>query len=441
MAHGHTPGGVELQRLNLTTAKSPSTPYNFEQVFRELHIYEDLYSNFITGSISITDSSNIIKNAEITGHESLSFKFKGQNVIGVPASNTDWFELSLCVSGISDRLVTGERQTNYSLDLISNTAYTNGLYKVSQAYTGPVPDIASKVCKDYLNQELFVDVQSTSPFACVIPYWSPVSTVNWLAERCIAANTTGETSDCLFYEDRTGLVLTSLSTLKDAGPMIIDPAPGSSTLYFQPAGAGDSGNPTKQRSVSNYTINPSFKTLEFVETGTYSSQVVSHDITRKKLTNHVPFRSDTDFARRPTLEKYNVVPSSGTVKDNYQFANYPNASYRFQSKNAHLFGEAQPPVQIAIPERWVAQRLSQLGSMKNIVVGVKMPGDTMLKLGDVIRWKNFPSPEQPKTIAGHTVDDFLAGDFLITAIHHIVDPAHYYMLLELTKDSFAKDLS
>ena len=439
-APSRIPGGIELNKLHLETSGFPD-PLNLERVFREVHIYEDLYSNFLTGHISLSDASNIIKNSEITGHEELTVKFKGQDVLGTGSANSDWIDLSFKVSGISERVVTGERQTTYSLDFISKTAYTNSLDKVSKGYKGSIPEIATKICTEYLKEDLDVYITSSSPFQCIIPYWSPISAVNWLTERCVADTPFGSSADCLFYEDRGGLVLTSLSELKKQGPNILDAPPAGSTLYFQPAGAGGAHNKTKQRSVSGFTVQPSYKTLDYIQSGVYSSQVISHDITRKKIQKHKVFRYDTDFARRPGLEKFNMLPSSGTAKDRTYFTEYPNASYLFQPKNAHLFGNALPPTHVKVPESWVAQRLSQLGVMKNIIVGVKLPGDTMLKLGTVVRWKNFPSPEEMETPAEMPVDEFLSGDFLITAIHHMLTPAHYYVFLELTKDSLAKDLS
>ena len=69
-----------------------------------------------------------------------------------------------------------------------------------------------------------------------------------------------------------------------------------------------------------------------------------------------------------------------------------------------------------------------------------MPGDASVRLGDVIRWNNIPSPE-PVVGKEMAVDKILSGNFLVTAIHHTVSVGKYNMTLELTKDSVAEELA
>ena len=70
-----------------------------------------------------------------------------------------------------------------------------------------------------------------------------------------------------------------------------------------------------------------------------------------------------------------------------------------------------------------------------------MPGDTTIKLGTVVRWKDFPTQEPSQEGIVEVKDELLSGDFLVTAIHHALQQGMYKMIVELTKDSLAKGLT
>ena len=235
------------------------------------------------------------------------------------------------------------------------------------------------------------------------------------------------------------MVLASLSTLKAQNPRLLDA--GGSTFYFQPQGTGNPDRPTLQRTVENVSVNGSFNTLDLAQEGTYGSQVVSHDITRKKLTYHPKFSYDKNFTSRPQLEAYRMTPRAG-VSGSSQIGNlshHSNAGYRFQPKSAHLFGDAtNSQVHVQSPESWVAQRKSELNQTKMLRVGVLLAGDTSMRLGEVVSFKEFPTQQQSYPGIVQTKDEFLSGKFLITAIHHMVSKGEYKMMIELTKDSLGK---
>ena len=79
--------------------------------------------------------------------------------------------------------------------------------------------------------------------------------------------------------------------------------------------------------------------------------------------------------------------------------------------------------------------MSHLTMMRNLIVAVEMPGDTEIRLGSVVRWKEFPSAEPTVQGLKPRTDVFLRGDFLVTAIHHQLEAGKYHMIVELTKDA------
>ena len=303
-----------------------------------------------------------------------------------------------------------------------------------------------------IRDSIGTNITTPGSIRCVIPYWNPVMAINWLAERAVHITSTktgqfGLACDVVFYQDRDRFKLNSISNLIKEGPAILD-ADGT-TLHYQPveaAGGGKDGllhpsRPSLQRSVSHYTIQSSFNTLKHATEGGYSGQLVTHDITRKKLVYHPPFRYTTDFFTRPHLAENHFLSIGGVVGNTTeqqpqqrigQLTNQHQASYRFQSKNALLY---DGHIHVNTPEHWTLRRMSHLSMMRNVIVAVEMPGDTSIRLGRVVRWKDFPSA-QPTSDGGKQENDkFLEGDFLVTAIHHQLEAGKYHMIVELTKDA------
>lgn len=429
---------LDLQKVVLQTGKTDAI--DMRPVFGTMNVYEDVYSNFITGTISLQDSVNLPTNHQITGHENLKLKFKGKNVYNAHKANEPWIDLDLCVHGISERSVMSTKLQEYTLHFSSYASLKNNLVKVSQAFSENIPNIINNIWKTYIDEPVISDIDSPTGFSCVVPHWPPAYAVNWLSERCLAGTPqNGIVADCLFYEDRGTFRLSSLSALKLAPPTLIDPQSGS-TLYYNIPGLLPEFHYSRQRNVESFTVQPSFDTMIATRHGVYGAQAVTHDITRKKLVYHTPFNYETDFAKRPHLAKYNMVPSSGLANQKKvpgQLSNYSQSGYGLYPKQSYLYDGA---IHVKYPEMYIFQRNSQLSQTKTMTIGVLIPGDTSIRLGSVIAWKHFPSFEQSTEGVPQPKDELLSGNFLVTAINHILEPGHYKMMIELTKDSVGKDL-
>ena len=443
-------GGIILDKLAIETIatrqdSSGDKAGDFRAVYDSISLFEDLYSNYVNGFILVTDTLNLPYNISLVGHEELRLRFKGTNPYGVGSVNQDWIDLKLFVHGITERAIVGEKSQTYALNFTTHAALRNNLVKVSQSFSGSIPNIVKQISVADLQEPIRIEVDSPSNFQCVIPYWPPVMAINWLASRCVANNSIGDSADCLFYQDRESMVFTSLSYLKSVPPKTIDV--GGSTFYFQPAGTGDPARQSLQRTVENISIQPSFDTLSLSKEGTYSAQMASHDITRKKLTYHNPFSYEVDFSQRPQLEKNHMIPHSGIISNrqpaigSLSNSNYSYSRYAFQPKNAHLFGDAtNSTVHVGLPERWILQRSSELNQAKILKVVVMLAGDTAIRLGEVVVFKEFPTQQPSWPGIVQPKDEFLSGKFLVTAIHHMLGKGVYKMAVELTKDSLGKGI-
>jgi len=69
-------GEYDLSDLKLFTGSGEVL--NLDINYLSLDIYENIFSNGLTGTLLVSDTNNLIMNAPITGQEFLSFKIKLQ---------------------------------------------------------------------------------------------------------------------------------------------------------------------------------------------------------------------------------------------------------------------------------------------------------------------------------------------------------------------------
>ena len=67
-------GEYDLVELNLHS--SSGNVVNLETTYREITLYENMFSNTMTGTILVLDVNNIIMNSPVIGQEYLSFKIQ-----------------------------------------------------------------------------------------------------------------------------------------------------------------------------------------------------------------------------------------------------------------------------------------------------------------------------------------------------------------------------
>ena len=65
-------GEYDISDLKLFTASG--NVIRLDGLYQSLDIYENMFSNSITGSIIFIDNNNLVMNAPITGQEYLTFK-------------------------------------------------------------------------------------------------------------------------------------------------------------------------------------------------------------------------------------------------------------------------------------------------------------------------------------------------------------------------------
>ena len=185
------------------------------EIWVNVEIYESIYNNILTGSITINDSINMIRNAPIIGKETLEITFK------TPSTEPIIKKFAVYDMSVKQR-IPGKQDVIYTLQFASIQYLLDYRRKVSRAYKNTkISKIAERVFDDYLfdfsaedeeveNAKIEATSDTGNPTTVVIPNWTPLQTMNWLASK---AEYYGN-CDYMFYETMEGFFFTPLSLLK-----------------------------------------------------------------------------------------------------------------------------------------------------------------------------------------------------------------------------------
>lgn len=473
---------------------------NSTSVFQEMEIFEDLFSNVLKGTLTITDSQGLAELLPFVGDETLVITLhtpggQGTSIPRVTSSRTvveeaiqQRFQIYDCVE-----VGTQERTKLYKLFFISEEYILNMKKRISKAYKGKTySDIIKDIVDNFYGQhnnsfrkEVFTE-QTLSEQNIIIPNWTPFEAVNFCASRSLSADIEPQDhtntnqplpprpvgSLFFFYEKfGSGFYFESLESL------IIKQKMSGRLPTYQYAPKLTSGKskelPVGYFHVDRYEVDSSFKTLENLGMGTFGSKLIAYDPIRMKYDtikyDYYKNRNNQNITRMEDGDMIINNPENLEDDSNRIFGDFiatdVNASdgkpNKFVSTDSYLLGSHDASIRLATTtrdhqtvlrdkeakqnyvEKWLLQRMVQIQEFDNIIVKINVPGNSSRHVGDLIRFEMPTSvpdddPLVPSVDYGHRI---LSGNYLISSIRHIIKIDKYEMDMELIKNSFATRLS
>ena len=270
---------IEFLLLNggIPSAFARGGEYNLLPHLEEFNIYEDIFSNQITGYISLIDGFNIPYNLPLVGEERLITNISLRGVDGGLTIAPPAFH----INSVSDRFLRNPQSQRFGLELVSSKYMNNICSKVSQSYKDQtISEIAEAIDSVYLDDGSDMYVEDTDRVEhIVIPNWTPYKALNWLAERAVSKKTGA--ANYLYYETMQEVYFKSLSMLCSEEPAL--------TFVYAPR----IDDPTKIEALSGSIVKiekldfmNSFKKAKNLTRGQYASKLITHDIVSKKIQQH-----------------------------------------------------------------------------------------------------------------------------------------------------------
>ncbi len=383
--------GYDLLELSITSNEGHTV--DLRENLISLDIYSSLFDQSMSGQLMIADTFNLIDQLPIDGDEEVTVKWRTN---GRSSTRT----MKLMVYRVGERQIDAKIQ-GYTLYLTTPDMMINDNMEFSASFDGEYSGMISKILERLETpRELFVD-QTTgiSSQPIIIPFWSPLQAISWIAGRAMDANN----NPCIFYENEEGYQFRALQTLYDQDPYC--------ELSWSPRNAGDQDSEQSLHNLLSFHANGGKNSLDKAQCNILFADQVVYDFASKKSTSTKMDYQTTDL---PTIDK-NKVPVNQKINRN-------RSNHVFTKPDGSHNGEYN--------------RAATLGMLTNLSYTAVTPGDSDMMCGMIVIF-HIPSAE-PLSNGRRLNETQSSGRMMITAMKHSFSKVQYTQTISLEKDSYGK---
>lgn len=433
------PTDYNLSKLNLIGLNQGTI--NLKPYLVELNYFEDIHDNSVSGKLVISDAVGVILMSSLKGSEMIEFEFtKGSGGNSVSYGNK-FFN----ISSVTERQFNVSHNfETYVINFCTEDLMVSDRYRVSKSYPNPmlISDIVRDVLENVLQTGTPYDIeQTTRTYNFVLPNKKILETINWLASYALPSSHS-TSADMLFFENAKGYQFKSLQTLYSQKPIF--------KYYYKPKNTVNDLDKTNFQPDNIYRLEVinNFDTLSAVQNGTFSSRLITFDpLTRKRTVNNFDYSVYASSAKSlnkskdtiynlsyrnrfgktlnqpppPTLESAPLklmVANAGTQNEKYTQSSIDQDTTGYASDYAF--------------ETFLTNRNSQLSLSNYTKIKIIVPGNSDIIVGSVL----YISIYDIKPVGMQREEDnILSGNYLVTAVRHIITPVKYTTVVELAKES------
>lgn len=387
---------VEIQVLTLKKPNS-ATVLDISSLLVQFIIYEDLFQGSLSATMIFVDQVNLVGTFPIVGGETVSITFK-------TPFYQDVISQDFIVYKTGDREIsnTPENVQVNTLHLCTPEVWFTANNDSSAGYQGTYSDIISRLLQTTKTKKSLDKEDSVG----IVTYAAPSNTAFQAIKFCASRANSQTQSPMFFWETLTGYKLKSLKNLYRADYNKI--------LYISPRNMIDQGDPEKLfNTLYDFDFNESNNRLGQYNRAAFGATNYSVDLNNKRISK-VTNKYDDDVFHTADI-KIDKYPLNDPMKDQRSLTEY----MPWRADNSHLTA---------------FNRLATLSMMDNINLTINIPGDSALKVGDVV-WLDIPS----RSGVGVDTEKLSSGKWLLRSAKHLITKQTYSIMGEITKDSFDAD--
>lgn len=412
-------GDISIRRLQLVSSNNFAIDITDQMIGIEMH--EDLFSPFITMTITVRESLDFIN----------ALPLRGEEIINVEFSTPTFTKDNSIVKGkfyvykLSDRQLLNDKNSVYALHCISYEALTDINVKQSKAFKGNISDIAETLMKaDGLNTTKKYNIEPTkNTTKYVSNFWSPVKNLNFIA--CNALNKNGSAS-YIFFENRSGFNFVSLDSLYTQQPY---------QKFVKDNYSRDTEGTASFRNLERdyqrileFRVKTLYDSLKYTNSGTYASRLFAYDLVKKKYFAK-DYLASTDFNKTNHLNKLPLYTNLKPVTS--------VNSIQLEIRHFGIHNGFADTSNIAFEQ----SRNSALQILRSSVIEIEVFGRTDYTVGQKV-YVEVPKPtvmvksdSMNSDAKTGIIDTTYSGNYIVTAINHMIDRNKHTCILELSKES------
>lgn len=384
--------------------------YNITSVVSEISIFEDLFSNGLSGELLMADNVGASDLMNLTGNEKLTIE-----LITDP-DNGEVEIKEFYVYSVTSRLRNNPTSEVYKLQFVSFESVLNEHTHVYSAIEGTNSSAVQQLFSQYIASEKPFEVESTSgSFKFVMPSWTPFEGINWYAGRSVSSESGG--SYFLFYETMKGYNFKSVEKLITASPVY--------EYRYEPSGTTFAAkDPSNIREYEIVNMGDTIKGVTENYTTLWTNDLVRKKYVKKrfeveednkgKLNDAMIGVSDQNGFGVSLKSRRDVFGSEVIIKPETRNVHSATQTYNYDS---------------------IQTKLSAMRQFSNLKIRFLAFGNRKMKVGDVIDMKFLQTKLITKENKDNSEDKLLSGKYLITAIRYIFKAQDFHISVEAVKDT------
>lgn len=414
-------GDVSIKDITVVTSKG------FKQTITNqvlaIEVYEDLFSPFTSGTITVRDSHDFVNLLPFVGEEYLNV-----NIFTPSFEEKDYIKQQFYIYKISDRIIMGDRTVVYQLHFISKEAIVDANKHVSKAYGGKVSDIAKEIITDKTHgleskkNVIIEDTSNTTKF--IANFWNPIKSLSYCAGTAISP--TGA-SDYLIFENRRGLNFTSMGALykqEAKAEFVYD----NYSRDIQADGRSIINLNQDYKRILDLDVDVVQDYMTRAQAGMFASKLITHDIVTKKYTVK-NYDITSEYPNASHLNKNGVITSKNV--------RHPNSKIMKMPKHYGVFNGFADVSNASS----IQNRTSQLVRAETTKINIVVLGRTDYTVGMKVKVTlNKIEPISQKELNDDIEDKILSGYYIVSAINHYINRDKHECNMELIKDSYKMNL-
>ena len=411
--------------------------FDIKELIEEISIYEDIFTYTVSGTLTFTDTSNIVKNFPIIGEERLVLKLATPQEKESPDTTIDYTRSPLMITSVSARSPRKSNSQIVTLSFKSLETFRDNACRVSQSYSGQPSDIIDKILRDksYLaTTKRFFRENTANNIKVVFPNMRPFDCITQLMKRSNSASNVNSPS-YLFYETTKGFHLRTFDGLCNDDVAFFFRERVSAVL--------DDNNVANQQlnleTIGNYEIVSNKDTANQMLNGAYNSKLITHDIYNKRLDSYkYDYLSNFDKDIHPDNGESKPIVSEAIDPDlNKSITQFDGTKlYVTSTASGYSFSEDENyPYQSDNRNQTIQRRngrIQQFGG--GIIMNLEIAGNTTIKVGDKVNLEI----NNLSDVDGDDFEKELSGNFIITTLRHVFTQSKqlkHKIIMQVMKDS------
>lgn len=388
----------------------------------QIDLYEDLFSPFMTGTINLYESLDLLNLFPMVGEEMITLAFHTPTLDKIHYRKQQFY-----IYKMSDMTTVSDKGSVYVLHFMSVEAVVNLNTRISRTFSGRISDIATSIIKDVSNlhsaKDPLVEITKNST-KFTANYWSPMKCLNYLTGTAININ---NSPSYMFFENSHGLNFLTLDSL-----YALDSQHNFNQNNYTRDVNSATGTAVKEvmkdyAKIKDFSIPHGFDYIDRCMGGMYGSQLITTDPITKKY-------SSKNYAGIEDYTKYNHL-NTNSLMSNKTIARSQQAMIYLPKHYGNFNGFVDVTNATSIQ-----RRTSILKQAEAFKVMISVSGRTDYTVGVKVEL-SIQAKESLDIKDTKSVDFVASGFYLISAIHHKISRISHEVDMELIKDSLLVDIN